>query len=355
MTTSVIGESGARAYHEPVVQFYGSDDFDDSDEIAIDKITDVFFKSKAQLEDSKEENVYNILKLSEKVENGEDIGRPMLIDEGDGTYGIWDGHDIVSAYAVAGKSTVPAQVLTEEELNAEAYGAKFKKPKPSAAKGSGFMGKAGLMGLQHTLGRSGEKAAAKKAEEKAEKDRDLSTAQMELELLQQLSAEDKKKPLFHDDLGKFWVVTWPKGPTEDYELGDICWHADIISMMKQSRGGLHWDDLAWVTKSAKKAKDVAKKILDANKRTKYGIAPILAGVGMVSGARAQKKLDKKQEKEDEKARKIQEEDSDLALLQQLSADNYGAEYYSGIIPKVSNILLLSVIGLVGYYYWKKRR
>jgi len=88
--------------------------------VDIGKIKDVFYNSMKEMKKSGEENIYDITQLAARVKNGEDIGNAILVED-DGVYTIDDGHDIVSAYAVAGKSDVPAEILTEDESR-DAYG-----------------------------------------------------------------------------------------------------------------------------------------------------------------------------------------------------------------------------------------
>jgi hypothetical protein len=68
-----------------------------------------------------------------------------------------------------------------------------------------------------------------------------------------------------DDIGNFWVVTYP---TDISELIDICFESNVVNMMYQTKGGLNPEEVVGVFKREREAKDFASELLrDHNKRS----------------------------------------------------------------------------------------
>ena len=61
-----------------------------------------------------------------------------------------------------------------------------------------------------------------------------------------------------DEVGKFWVVSYP---TQFTELNDIFFEADIFDFALQLRGGLEVAEIAGIFKNSGKAKKLAVKLL----------------------------------------------------------------------------------------------
>ena len=62
-----------------------------------------------------------------------------------------------------------------------------------------------------------------------------------------------------DETGKFWVVTYP---TENSELADIVFDADVFDFHLQIAGGLTGDEIEGLYNNKAKAMKVAKKLLE---------------------------------------------------------------------------------------------
>lgn len=61
-----------------------------------------------------------------------------------------------------------------------------------------------------------------------------------------------------DQIGKFWVVTYPTGQSE---MGDICFEANVQDLMLMSRGGLNPNEIQGIFKSQGPATALAKQLL----------------------------------------------------------------------------------------------
>lgn len=62
-----------------------------------------------------------------------------------------------------------------------------------------------------------------------------------------------------DEVGKFWVVTFP---TQFSSLNDIFFEADIFDFALQLRGGLEVEEISGIFKNKAKAKKLAVKLLE---------------------------------------------------------------------------------------------
>ena len=83
------------------------------------------------------------------------------------------------------------------------------------------------------------------------------------ELLNQLDMTKSNEASIKDEIGKFWVVTWPKPSSE---LEDVLFQVDVFGFANQVRGGLEKSEVAMLTKNQSEAKSFAEKVLTSSKK-----------------------------------------------------------------------------------------
>jgi hypothetical protein len=62
-----------------------------------------------------------------------------------------------------------------------------------------------------------------------------------------------------DEVGKFWIVTYPR---KNSKLADICFEMDVIGLIRQVLGGLSENEIAAVYQSKAAAHLCANRLLN---------------------------------------------------------------------------------------------
>ena len=71
------------------------------------------------------------------------------------------------------------------------------------------------------------------------------------------------KPDGPDEVGRFWVVTYPRRSSE---LGDVCFETDVWGLVNQIRGGLAPEMVVGIYRARETAEAAAEALLEAIKK-----------------------------------------------------------------------------------------